>query len=70
LRWLSFMLLTEVRFAEKVSALPFLTGLCLSERYAEERGIRHRKLTRRARQAILLSKRWLPQFDARFCRRQ
>lgn len=63
LRWLSFMLLTEVAFAKKVWALPFLTVLCPSERYAEERGIRHRKLTDRARQAILLIKRWLPQRD-------
>ncbi len=61
LRWLSFMLLTEVRFAERVWALPFLTVLCPSERYDKERGIRHRKLTDRARQAILLIKRWLPE---------
>ena len=61
LRWLSFMLLTEIPFAGKVWALPFLTVLCPSERYDEERGIRHRKLTDRARQAILLIKRWLPQ---------
>jgi hypothetical protein len=61
LRWLSFMLLTEVPFAKKVWALPFLTVLCPSERYDEERGIRHRKLTDRARQAILLIKKWLPQ---------
>lgn len=60
LRWLSFMLLTEVPFARKVWALPFLTVLCPSERYDEERGIRHRKLTDRARQAMLLIKRWLP----------
>jgi hypothetical protein len=61
LRWLSFMLLTEVRFAKKVWALPFLTVLCPSQRYDEERGIRHRKLTDRARQAILLIGRWLPE---------
>ena len=66
LRWLSFMLLTEVPFAGKVWALPFLTVLCPSERYDEERGIRHRKLTERARQAILLIKRWLPQIDLVF----
>ena len=66
LRWLSFMLLTEVPFAKKVWALPFLTVLCPSERYDEERGIRHRKLTDRARQAILLIKRWLPQLDLVF----
>lgn len=66
LRWLSFMLLTEVEFAGRVWALPFLTVLCPSERYDEERGIRHRKLTDRARQAILLIKRWLPDFDLVF----
>jgi hypothetical protein len=66
LRWLSFMLLTEVKFARKVWALPFLTVLCPSERYDKERGIRHRKLTRRARQAILLIKRWLPQLELVF----
>ncbi len=66
LRWLSFMLLTEIPFAKKVRALPFLTVLCPSERYDEKRGIRHRKLTDRARQAILLIKRWLPQLDLVF----
>jgi len=66
LRWLSFMLLTEVPFAGKVWALPFLTVLCPSERYDEERGIHHRKLTDRARQAILLIKKWLPQMNLIF----
>lgn len=60
LRWLSFMVLSEVGFAGKVWALPFLTVLCPSARYHQERRIRHRKLTQRARQAILLIKRWLP----------
>jgi len=45
LRWLSFMLLTEIPFAQRVRALPFLTVLSPSERYNEVRGIRHRKLT-------------------------
>jgi len=63
LRWLSFMVLTEVGFAGRVWALPFLTVLCPSERYDQARGIRHRKLTDRARQAILLLKRWLPNLD-------
>ena len=66
LRWLSFMLLTEVPFAGRVWALPFLTVLCPSKRYDEERGIRHRTLTDRARQAIFLIKRWLPDFDLVF----
>ncbi len=60
-RWLSFMLLTEIPFAGRVWALPFLTVLCPSQRYDAERGIRHRKLTDRARQAILLIRRWLPE---------
>ena len=59
LRWLSFMLLIEVEFARRVWALPFLSVLCPSQRYDEERGIEHRKLTDRARQAILLIARWL-----------
>jgi len=66
LRWLSFMLLTEVPFARRVWALPFLTVLCPSDRSDRERGIRHRRLTDRARQAILLIKRWLPQLDLVF----
>jgi len=66
LRWLSFMLLAEVPFAGRVWALPFLTVLCQSERYDRERGIRHRKLTDRARQAILLIKRWMPNFNLIF----
>jgi hypothetical protein len=66
LRWMSFMLLTEVPFACKVWALPFMTILCPSEKYHSGKGIRHRKLTRRARQAILLIKRWLPDFQLIF----
>lgn len=66
LRWLSFMVLTEIPFAGRVWALPFLTVFCPSERYDKERGIRHRKLTDRARQAILTIKRWLPNFDLVF----
>ena len=66
LRWLSFMLLSEVRFAKRVWALPFLTVLCPSERYDRERGIRHRKLTDRARQAIEMIARWLPERELIF----
>lgn len=53
------MLLVKVPFAKRIWALPFLSVLCLSERYDEQRGICHRKLTDRARQAILLIARWL-----------
>jgi hypothetical protein len=59
LRWLCLMLVVEVPFAKKVWALPFLSVLCPSERYDKERGVRHRKLTDRARQALLLIARWL-----------
>lgn len=59
LRWLWCMLLVEVPFAKRVWGLPFLSVLCPSERYDQERGVRHRKLTDRARQALLLIARWL-----------
>jgi len=61
LRWLSLMLLCEIPWAGRVWALPFLTCLCPSERYHKERGRNHQKLTERARQMLLLVKRWLPQ---------
>jgi hypothetical protein len=57
LRWVSFMLPAEIPFVERVWALPFMTVLCPSERYAQERGIRHWKMTDRACQAILTIKR-------------
>ena len=41
-------------------ALPFLTLLAPSERYAQKRGRRHKKLTDWGRQALLQTARWLP----------
>lgn len=64
--WLSFMLLAEVPFACKIWGLPFLTVLYPSQRYHLERGIRHRKLTGRARQAILQINQWLPEKELVF----
>jgi hypothetical protein len=61
LRWLSLMLLVEIPWAGRVWALPFLTALCPSERYYKERGRMHQKLTMRARQMLLVVKRWLPE---------
>lgn len=61
LRWLSLMLLVEIPWAGRVWALPFLTALCPSQRYYKERGRTHRKLTERARQMLLVVKRWLPE---------
>lgn len=66
LRWMSFMLLTEAPFAGRIWALPFLTILCPSEKYHQRRGIRHRKLTDRARQAILQIARWFPALELIF----
>jgi hypothetical protein len=60
LRWLSFMLLAPIPWADRVWALPFLTVLAPSERYAREHRQRHKALTDWARQALLQIARWLP----------
>ena len=60
LRWLSLMLLPQIPWAGRVWALPFLTVLAPSERYAREHDRRHKKLTDWARQMLLQIARWLP----------
>lgn len=60
LRWLSMMLLVEVPWAKRIWALPFLTVLTPSQRYHQQQGRRHKKLTDYARQMILQLRRWLP----------
>jgi hypothetical protein len=60
LRWLSLMLLTPIPWAKRVWALPFLTTLCPSERYYEQRVRGHKKLTDWARQMLFQVHRWLP----------
>ena len=60
LRWLSFMLLTPLPWLPGIKALPFLTMPAPSERWSERQGIRHKTLPERARQAMLLILRWLP----------
>ena len=60
LRWLSVQLLAKIPWASRVWALPFLTMLCPSKRYRTEQGLRHKKLTDWARQALLQVARWLP----------
>jgi hypothetical protein len=45
----------------RVWALPFLTALAPSERFAREQGCRHKKPTDWARQLLLLLARWLPE---------
>src|SRR5215212_6972353 len=60
LRWISLMLLAPIPWAGRVWALPFLTALAPSERFAREQGRRHKKLTDWARQLLLPLARWLP----------
>ena len=63
LRWLVLMLLVPLPWTPRVWALPFLTCLCPSQRYDEQRGRAHRTLTDRARQMVWLVARWLPGRD-------
>ena len=55
------MLLVPIPWTGRVWALPFLSALAPSERYAAERGKRHKKLTDWARQMLLLVRRWHPE---------
>jgi hypothetical protein len=63
LRWMNLALLVPVRWAARVWALPFLTALCPSERYAPyvRRGRRHKPLVERARGLLGQVRRWLPE---------
>jgi hypothetical protein len=61
LRWVCLTLLAEVPWASRVWALPFLCALAPSERYARERGRRHKSLTEWAWQMLLLVRRWYPE---------
>src|SRR5215208_2572732 len=54
------MLLVEVPWASRVWALPFLSVLAPSERYAAERDKRHKKITEWAWQMLLQVRRWYP----------
>jgi hypothetical protein len=54
------MLLAPVPWAGRVWALPFLTALAPSERFARTQGRRHKKLTDWARQLLSQTARWLP----------
>ena len=56
------MLLVPVAWAGgRVWALPFLSVLAPSERYAAERAKHHKKTTDWARQMLLLVRRWWPE---------
>jgi hypothetical protein len=60
LRWVCVVLLAEVPWVPRVWALPFLSALAPSERYAKEHGQRHKSLTEWAFQLLLLVRRWYP----------
>ena len=61
LRWVCVMLLVPVPWASRVWALPFLSALAPSERYAAKRGRRHKKITEWAWQLLLQVRRWHPE---------
>jgi hypothetical protein len=54
-------LLVEIPWASRIWALPFLSALAPSERYAAQRGKRHKKITEWAWQLLLVVRRWYPQ---------
>jgi hypothetical protein len=60
LRWVCLMLLVPIPWAGRVWALPFLTALAPSERYARQQKRRHKSLTVWARQLVRQVHRWLP----------
>jgi DDE superfamily endonuclease len=61
LRWVCVMLLVQIPWSTRVWALPFLSALAPSERYAAKRGKRHKKMTEWAWQLLLLVRRWHPE---------
>ena len=69
LRWLGFMVLCPVPWANRVKALPFLSILAPSERSNRAQGKVHKRLTDWARQGILQICRWLPATPSRLRRR-
>lgn len=60
LRWLSLMVMVPIPWANRRWALPFLTVLAPSKRWSGEHNRRHKTVVDCARQAILQTKRWLP----------
>ena len=58
LRWVCVVLLAPIPWASRVWALPFLSALTPSERYAGEQGKRHKMPTEWAWQLLLLVRRW------------
>jgi hypothetical protein len=60
LRWACVVLLAPIPWASRAWALPFLSALTPSERYAGEQGKRHKKPTEWAWQLLLSVRRWYP----------
>lgn len=60
LRWLCLLLIAPIPWAKRCWALPFCTVLAPSQRYYTALGRHPNKLTDRARQLLLMVKRWLP----------
>ncbi len=61
LRWIVFMLLVPIPWAERTWALPFFAVLAPSERYHQEQKKRHKTLSVWARQMLAQVRRWLPE---------
>jgi hypothetical protein len=61
LRWVCMMLLVEIPWASRVWALPFLSVLAPSERYAARQGKRHKKITEWAWQLLVQVRRCYPE---------
>lgn len=61
LRWLCLMLLVEIPWAGRIWALPFLSVLAPSQRYAQAQQRRHKTLLDWGRQMLRQVRRWLPQ---------
>jgi hypothetical protein len=60
LRWVSIHLLAPIPWIGRVWALPFFTLLAPSERFHQNRGKRHKKITDWGRQMLFQLRRWLP----------
>ena len=61
LRWICLMLLVPIPWAGRVWALPLLTALAPSARYARAHGQQHKTITDWARQLLLVVRRWWPE---------
>jgi DDE superfamily endonuclease len=61
LRWLCLMLVVPIPWARRHWALPFCSVLAPSQRYYLNRGRAPCRLADRARQMLLMLKRWLPE---------